>query len=312
LAKHNITIAFYNVENLFDTIDNPFTHDDDFTTEGKRRWNKKRYFKKLGKLARTISKIGKDESYFLPAIVGLVEVENKRVLDDLIAQKFLKGYYDYVHYDSSDERGIDTALLYQPDFFELISSESHPLMLFDDDGSRDYTRDILEVHGKLFGEKIYFLVNHWPSRRKGQELSEPERLKASELLVEIMNSIKKKDKKAKFVIMGDFNDNPNNKSITNVVSEGLYNPMDALFDKGLGTLTHKKEWHLFDQIILSKEFKKDTKKLSFKKAKIYSKESLKVFRGKLKGSPFRTFIGPWYKGGVSDHFPVYTIFKKRD
>ncbi len=312
MAKHNITIAFYNVENLFDTVDNPFTYDDDFTTEGKRRWNKKRYFKKLGKLARTISKIGKDESYFLPAIVGLVEVENKRVLDDLIAQKSLKGYYDYVHYDSSDERGIDTALLYQPDFFKVLSSESHPLILFDDDGSRDYTRDILEVHGKLFGEKIYFLVNHWPSRRKGQELSEPERLKASNLLVDIMNSIKKRDKKAKFVIMGDFNDNPDNRSIENVVGEGLINPMELLFDRGLGTLTHKKEWHLFDQIILSKEFKKDSSKLSFKKAKIHSKESLKVFRGKLKGSPFRTFIGPWYKGGVSDHFPVYALFKKKD
>lgn len=312
MKKQYLNIGFYNVENLFDTKDNPHTFDDDFTSRGQRRWDEKKYSKKLRKLAKTISQIGKEESFYLPIIVGLVEVENKKVLRDLISQRSLKGYYDFVHYDSSDERGIDTALLYQPDFFKVIHSESYPLLLFDDHGGRDYTRDILMVHGKLAQEELYILVNHWPSRRKGVELSEPERIEAAELLLEIISKIRKKDKNAKLIIMGDFNDDPVNTSIKMVVQKDFFNPMEDLFNKGLGTLTHQKEWHLFDQIILSKSLETPSGIFQFKKAKIYNKDWLKVFRGKLKGSPFRTFIGPWYKGGVSDHFPVYITLKRND
>lgn len=143
------------------------------------------------------------------------------------------------------------------------------------------------------GETIYVLVNHWPSRQEGLELTEPNRVKAAELVVEIMNEIESNDPNTRFVIMGDFNDNPNNRSIQTLLNSELFNPMQKLYDKGLGTLTHKKEWYLFDQIILSKGFKNEPKQLKFKKARIYNEDWLKVFRGKLKGSPFRTFIGPW-------------------
>ena len=291
--KDNFIIAFYNVENLFDTKDNPYTHDDDFTAEGKRQWNQKRYQKKIRKLGSTIGQLGCEYSKYLPAIVGLVEVENKKVLLDLIAEKNLHNYYHFVHYDSSDERGIDNALIYQPDFFEVEYSKTYPLILFDKDGSRDYTRDVLLVCGRLMGETIYVLVNHWPSRQEGLELTEPNRVKAAELVVEIMNEIESNDPNTRFVIMGDFNDNPNNRSIQTLLNSELFNPMQKLYDKGLGTLTHKKEWYLFDQIILSKGFKNEPKQLKFKKARIYNEDWLKVFRGKLKGSPFRTFIGPW-------------------
>lgn len=165
---------------------------------------------------------------------------------------------------------------------------------------------------KLKGETIYILVNHWPSRRDGLELTEPNRVKAAELIVEIINEFESNDPNARFVIMGDFNDNPNNRSIQTLLNPGLFNPMQKLYDKGLGTLTHKKEWHLFNQIILSKGFKDEPKQLEFKKARIYNEDWLKVFRGKLKGSPFRTFIGPWYKGEISDHFPMYSIFQYDD
>lgn len=217
-----------------------------------------------------------------------------------------------MHYDSSDERGIDTALLYQPDFFEVIYSKTYLLLLFDEDGSRDYTRDVLLVCGKLKGETIYILVNHWPSRREGVELTEPNRVKAAELVIEIMNEIQYADENARFVIMGDFNDNPHDKSIQTLVNSGLFNPMQRLYDRGFGTLTHQKEWHLFDQILVSKGFLQEQKKLQFIEAKIYNNDRLRVFKGKLKGSPFRTFIGPWYKGGISDHFPVYSIFSYSD
>ena len=245
-------------------------------------------------------------------LLGWLRLRIKKVLEDPVAEKHLKNYYRFVHYDSPDERGIDTALLYQPEFFEVLETKTYPLLLFEEDGSRDYTRDVLMVYGSLKGEKVYLLINHWPSPRAGLELTEPDRIKAANLVADIMNEILAKDEAARFIIMGDFNDNPDNKSIKTLLSKNLFNPMKPLFKKGLGTLPHKKEWHLFDQIILSKSFKKDPKYWVFKKANIYNKEWLRVFKGKLKGSPFRTFIGPWYKGGVSDHFPVFAVFQKRD
>ncbi len=311
--KNRFTIAFYNVENLFDTVDNPLTADDDFTPLSKRRWNTKKYKHKIKKITSVISQLGNNQSAFPPAIVGLVEVENAKVIKDLIKHKNLSKFnYSYVHYDSPDERGIDVALMYNKDFFEVISSSNHPLYLTDEDGEVDYTRDLLVVKGKLNDELVHVLVNHWPSRRDGDEETKHKRIKAAKLVQEVIDGIKTKDKDAKFVIMGDFNDDPASESMQDyLVTDDLYNPMKPLFEKGEGTLTFYKKWHLFDQIIFSRDFfDAEKSKHTFLKANILKKDWLRFYKGKFKNSPFRTYIGPWYQGGFSDHFPVYTVFEK--
>ncbi|WGH74754.1 endonuclease/exonuclease/phosphatase family protein [Tenacibaculum tangerinum] len=311
--KDRYTIAFYNVENLFDTFDNPKTHDDDFTPKSRLGWNTKKYQHKLRKITSVIRQLGSNKSIYPPAIIGLVEVENAKVVKDLATHKNLSKYtYKYVHYDSPDERGIDVALLYNSDFFEVISSKTHHLLLTDEIGEIDYTRDLLEVKGMLNGEVVYVLVNHWPSRRQGETETEENRIKAAKLVRKTIHSIQEKEENAKFIIMGDFNDDPTSISIENHLMSGdLYNPMKPLYEKGMGTTTHYKEWHLFDQIIFSRDFF-DTEKSehTFLEAKIFKTDWLKIYRGKYKGSPFRTYIGPFYKGGFSDHFPVYVIFEK--
>ena len=164
------TIAFYNLENLFDTFDNKHTLDDDFLPSSEKNWTPKRYKKKVRKLGYAISKIGVATTKKTPVIVGIAEIENRLVVEDLLDSKFLENHnYNLVHYDSPDERGIDVAMIYNEDYFEVTNSEVFPLDLFDEDGRRDYTRDILLVEGLLNGEKIYVIINHWPSRREGVE-----------------------------------------------------------------------------------------------------------------------------------------------
>ncbi|WP_456378942.1 endonuclease/exonuclease/phosphatase family protein [Lutibacter sp.] len=307
------TIAFYNLENLFDTIDNPNTLDDDFTPKGKKNWNYKRYKRKIKKLGNVIAQLGTERSYHSPAIVGVVEVENQTVLTDLVATNYLKKHnYGIVHYDSPDERGIDVALLYKKELFELLHSETFPLYLENENGDRDYTRDVLLVKGNLNGELIYILVNHWPSRRSGENSTEKKRIKAAELNTFIVDKITSETENAKIIVMGDFNDDPSSISVKkHLVNNTFYNPMERLLTTGNGTLNYKKTWHLFDQILFSKNFFTiEEKKHSFKYAEVFDKKFLKVWKGKYKENPFRTYIGKWYQGGFSDHFPVYVYLKK--
>ncbi len=307
------TIAFYNLENLFDTKNDPNTLDDDFTPKGKKNWNNYRYKNKIRKLGNVIAQLGTERSFHAPAIVGVVEVENLSVLNDLVVSKNLKNHnYGIVHYDSPDERGIDVALLYKKELFELLHSETFPLYLEGKRGVRDYTRDVLLVKGNLNGELVYVLVNHWPSRRSGEDLTEAKRIKAAELVVSIVEKITTESDNAKIIIMGDFNDNPSNISVKkHLVNDTFYNPMERLINTGNGTLNHQKTWHLFDQIIFSKNFFNiEEKKHSFKYAEVFDKHFLKEWNGKYKGNPFRTYIGKWYQGGFSDHFPVYVYLKR--
>lgn len=313
LENEYYTIGFYNLENLFDTFDDVNTYDNDFLPDSARHWNEKRYQKKLRKLSQVISQIGEETSKKAPVLIGLAEVENRLVVNDLINSASLKDkHYDLVHYDSLDERGIDVALIYNKKYFEVIHSEVFQLDLFDDDGSRDYTRDILLVEGLLNDEKIYVLVNHWPSRREGVELSNTARLIASKKVVAIVSSIKLRDENAKIIVMGDFNDNPQNDSITNLVkSLDLYNPMSHLPTYTRGSSNHRKEWNLFDQILFTTNFfEYGEGKHSFSKVDIFDQDFLKQYKGKYKGNPFRTYAGNKYKGGFSDHFPVYLHLKK--
>ena len=315
-SKKITTIGFYNVENLFDTKDDPKTADDDFTSEGKLRWNYKRYKIKIKKLGSVIAQLGMNRSKYSPAIVGLVEVENAKVVRDLVNSSNLKKHhYGFAHYDSPDERGIDVALLYNKHVFEFLSSETFPVFLIDDEGERDYTRDILKVSGNLHGEFVHILVNHWSSRREGAAETEPKRIIAAETVRSVIDKIKDTHFDPKIIIMGDFNDDPISKSVKqHLVLNDFFNPMESLLDREKkGTTTYEKKWNLFDQIIFSKNFlEKKEGKIYFKHAEVFNKKWLKVFKGKLKGSPFRTYIGPWYQGGFSDHFPVYAFLKKKD
>ena len=314
-AQEVLTIAFYNLENLFDTKNDPHTFDDDFTPNGKKKWSYKRYRNKIRKLAQVISQIGIEKSAYGPAIVGIVEVENHHVLNDLTRHKSLiNEYYGIVHHDSPDERGIDVALLYKKELFELLNSETFALYLEGTNGERDYTRDVLLVTGNLKGERIHILVNHWPSRRAGLEETEEKRINAAKLNSSIVKSIVMDEPDAKIVVMGDFNDDPHSNSIKNhLVTPQFFNPMERLLANGKGSLKHKTNWHLFDQIIFSKNFL-DQKhgQHSFKYAEIFDRSFIKSYQGKHKGNPFRTYFGRWYNGGFSDHFPVYVYLEKQE
>src|SRR5690554_6196763 len=214
------TIAFYNVENLFDYEDDPLTFDEEFTPEGRNNWTKEIYEDKLSKLARVISDIGVDVTGTAPAIIGVAEIENRRVLEDLVNEDLLVSQdYGIVHVDSPDRRGIDVALLYKKKLFTPTNYKAHELILYDsqDQTKRIYTRDQLLVSGMLDGEMVHLIVNHWPSRSGGEERSRPNRLKAAELNKKIMDSLFSEDPYAKIITMGDFNDDPTSPSVKQVL-----------------------------------------------------------------------------------------------
>jgi predicted extracellular nuclease len=308
------TIAFYNVENLFHPTNDLKTKDEAFTPFGKMKWTLKRYKTKVKRLSSVIAKLGRNRSTNPPAIVGLVEVESAEVVADLANSRFLRKYnYSYVHHNSPDERGIDVAMLYNKIAFEFLDSTTYPVYLENEHGERDYTRDILKVTGNLHGELTHILVNHWSSRRDGAEKTEPKRIIAAKTVRSIVDEINTKEINPRIIIMGDFNDDPTSKSVEEyLVKDDFYNPMVSLFDsEKSGSLTYNGKWNLFDQIIFSKNFLEEKEdRLSFYYAAVFNKKWMKIYKGKFKGNPFRTYVGPWYKGGFSDHFPVYAFLKK--
>ncbi|WP_028377358.1 endonuclease [Leeuwenhoekiella sp. MAR_2009_132] len=312
MPQNNLAIAFYNLENLFDTQNDPNIFDDDFTPKGELKWDATRYAKKLNDQSAIIAEIGKEETGTSPVLLGVAEVENKKVLNDLITTEALKNLnYAFVHHNSPDERGIDTALLYKKDHFEVLESRSYSLHLETAEGLRDFTRDILYVHGKLKDVPVYILVNHWPSRREGLEESNPKRILAAKRNREILQEIQAKDPEARIIIMGDFNDDPQSVAVRDhLVSTDFYNPMIFLLTRYAGSLTHRGDWYLFDQIILSPNWMKAYENpLEYVKSAIFNPAHLAEAAGKYKGNPLRTYAGDNYLGGPSDHFPVYTIFK---
>jgi len=316
-----ITVAFYNVENLFDTVNDPKTRDDDRTPEGRDRWTEDIYAKKVKNTAKVLAEIGRETTNQPPVVIGLCEVENRQVIVDVLNDPLLKPYnYGIVHVDSPDERGIDVALIYQKKHFLPIAFENHELRMYDKDGTRDYTRDQLLVYGMLAKEPIYFMVHHWPSRSGGQKRSEPFRINAATLNKKLVDSILHKNPKAKIVNMGDFNDDPVNISLAKVLqatnnkrrvfkNKVLYNPMIEFYAKGIGTACYRDNWNVLDQIHVSGGLLKSKRNnWQFWKAGIYNKPYLINKEGRYKGYPFRSFAGGRFLGGYSDHFAVYTYF----
>ena len=304
------SVAFYNLENFFDTIDDPYVLDDDFTPKGFKKWSPKKFDKKTKKLAKAISNIGRQETQKPPALVGVAEIENSGVFDKLLQAESLKAInYGYVHFDSPDERGIDTGLIYDKTYFVVDNSETLPLLIKNENGKRDFTRDVLYVKGRLNGEEIHVFVNHWPSRRDGAELTSYKREAAAKVVLQKMGALEKEGFNC--IVMGDFNDDPNSKSIGLLMDSGHFiNPMKKLLSPISGSANYKGEWSLFDQILVSHSFLNHEKNThSFKKAAIFNPKLLKEWKGKYKGNPFRTYVGRKYLGGYSDHFPVYMILE---
>lgn len=317
------TIAFYNVENLFDYEKDPIVFDEDWTPEGKNHWTQELYEAKLANMARVISEIGADVTGTSPALIGVCEIENRRTLEDLLNQTpLVDKEYGIVHFDSPDRRGIDVALLYKKKLFVPTHYKAFELFLFNDTdrSKRVYTRDQLLVSGMFDGEKIHIIVNHWPSRSGGEQRSRPKRIRAAELNKGIIDSLFSDDPYAKIITMGDFNDDPTSPSIKKILNakserdnmniKELYNPMEAMHKKGMGTLAYRDSWNLFDQIIISTALtKKDFSSYRFYKAGIFNKNYLQTPSGRYKGYPFRSFANA-YTGGYSDHFPVFIYLIK--
>jgi endonuclease/exonuclease/phosphatase family metal-dependent hydrolase len=314
-SYETICVAFYNVENLFDTINQPDVEDIEFLPESEKKWGTKRFDAKIKKLSTTIAEIGKDFTGEPPAIIGLCEVENRSVIEDLANTEALAKYdYGIEHYDCWYYRGVDVGLMYRRDYFEVTHSVSYKLQFSElPDLS---TRDQLLVSGLLLGEPVHFIVLHYPSRRGGEKRSRPLRIEAAELTKHIVDSLQNIDKNAKIIIMGDLNDDPINESVKKVLNshgdkdnlkeDELYNPMANLFKKGIGSLAYRDSWNLFDQIIITPSLiKDDYSNWTFYKAFIYNKPFLMQKEGRFKGYPFRTFVGNTYQGGYSDHFPAY-------
>lgn len=321
-----LTIAAYNLENLFDTINDPNKRDHqnpigEMSPEEARMV----YSKKLANMAKVIADIGTKEAGFPPAIVGVSEIENYKVLEDLVNQPRLKNYnYGIVHYDSPDRRSIDVALIYRKDVFKPLYHAPHEVVLYDrnDRSKRRYTRDVLYVKGLLDGEEIHFLVNHWPSRSGGEKSSRPSRVKAAQVAKGIIDSIQKVEPEAKIMLMGDLNDGPYNESVKVAIGAidnrdklevpyGIYNPYEAMYKKGAGTIAWRDGLDVFDQIMFTQPLtrKDDFSSYRYYKAFIFNPPYLITPRGRWKGYPYRSFANGW-TGGYSDHYPVYVILIK--
>ena len=317
------TIAFYNLENLFDTINDP-TKFDEFSPLMKLKANRgKAYKKKVHNMARVIADIGYETTHNKPAIIGVSEVENRDVLEDLVNDSLLRDTdYGIVHFDSPDVRGIDVGLLYQKKLFVPVYTSKHELKIYDDAHSkRVYTRDQLLVSGYLEGEMIHIIINHWPSRRGGETRSRPKRMAAARLSKYLIDSLMSINPYAKIFFMGDLNDNPTNKSIKSILKakkdqkkvglKGLYNPFERFYKNGLGTTAYRDSWSLFDQIIMTKPLlEKEYASLRFYKAGIFNKNYLFHKNGRYKGYPFRSFSNNRFTNGFSDHLPVYVYVIK--
>lgn len=313
------TIAFYNLENLFDTINDTTKFDEASPMMELKADRDIVYKKKVKNMARVIADIGRDVTNNTPAIIGVSEIENREVLEDVVNDSSLISKdYGIIHYHSPDARGIDVALLYQKRLFTPINTSSHELKIYDDlSRKRVYTRDQLLVSGKLEGDLIHLIVNHWPSRSGGEARSRPKRVAAAKLSKRLVDSLQVIDPYAKVFIMGDFNDDPTNNSVKDVLKaqknrkkvglKGIYNPYENFFKDGLGTTAYRDAWSLFDQILITKPLlEKDYSSFRFYKAGIFNKYYLINKKGQYKGYPFRSFSNGAFTDGFSDHFPVYT------
>jgi len=312
--KRNLTVVFYNVENLFDTENTKGGNDAEFTPQGANKWTADRYVKKVNDISTVLSSVNKKE---LPEIIGLCEIENRKVLDDLVKTKLLKeGNYEIEHFESPDFRGIDCALLYRPDEFKVIKSTKIHVAFADD--PKYTTRDILYVKGETRNkEEFHIFVNHWPSRIGGLEQTELKRVAVAQLLKSKIDSVLKINRIANILVMGDMNDEPSNKSISEVLAAKspevknatLVNLMFPVHKNKKGSYNYRGNWNMLDNIIVSAGLLDDNGFQCVEKQGFVFHEKWMEYEDKTNGmTPNRTYGGPNYYGGVSDHFPVFANF----
>lgn len=316
-------IGFYNLENLYDTVNNMMIDDEEFLPNSERRYNGRIYKDKLERLSTVISQMGTELNPDGLAILGVAEIENDTVLTDLTNTPLLKDRkLKIVHYNSPDRRGVDVAMLYNPKYFAPLYSTSLFVRL--PGGSKDsyFTRDILYAKGLLDGDTIHVFVNHWPSRSGGEERSMPARAAAAKVARQCIDSIMATNAASKIVLMGDLNDDPISPSVAKVLGAkgderkvtqtGLFNPWVEMYKKGIGTLAYQDAWGLFDQVIVSGSWlPKDQPGYFYQKAVIFNRDFLVQKTGKFRGYSKRTWDGITYNYGYSDHFPVYLMMLKK-
>jgi len=318
-AQKTAVIGFYNVENLYDTVKDSIADDSEFLPTGAYQWTEERYNHKLKNLSVVISEMGKEHGGVV--ILGVCEVENEGVLNDLVAQDLLKPLkYKVVHHDGPDYRGVDVAFIYQSERFEMLSYQ--PFELTIPENPRFRTRDQLLLVGVLDQiDTLYLIANHWPSKRGGEARSNPLRMAAAKLTRSIVDSILNVNPNAKIIITGDFNDTPNAKSITHglgakgkisdVTQFDIFNPSWKMYKDGIGSYAFRDTWELIDQIMVSYALlhpKPNT--FRYVSAHVFSPNFLLTKAGSYRGYPFRSYGGGNYQGGYSDHLPVYIILKK--
>lgn len=324
--KKPYVVSFYNFENLFDTINDPDVFDDEFTPQGPKQWNSHKYWTKLNNLQQVFYDMARVNGTY-PAVIGISEIENRNVLEDFVSMpKLQKADYRIVHYDSPDARGVDVAFVYRPSIFKLQGSA--PIKTVVPGLPNFRTRDIVTMWGTIDDEPFFFAVCHWPSRLGGQAASEFKRVAAGAEVRHIKDSVMALNPATKFVVMGDLNDDPTDKSIAvalgakekikDLAPTDLFAPYMEMFKKGEGTLAYQDAWNLFDNIIVSGNLAKGTTgELRLQKSpdgryygNIFRASYLFQKEGQYKGYPLRTYVGDNFQSGYSDHLPVYILIAK--
>lgn len=321
--SYKVAVAFYNLENLFDTVDNE-NNDEDFLPNGSYGWTEERYQSKLSNMAYAVSQLAGGQA---PDVLGVCEIENRHVLEDLVSHPTLAPLgYQIIHFDSPDKRGIDVALLYRPKVFSPTGAEPHAVNIPNEGHIK--TRDVLEVNGYILGEPVSFLVAHWPSRSGGEQISLNRRMAAARVMRHVVDSLQTARPEEKIMLMGDFNDDPISPSLREGLDarnqekeirsdKDLFNVMAKLHKSGYGTLAYRDVWNLFDNIVVSANLLKQGKGLYIQKDKqtkaygrIYNAPFLTQATGHYKGYPFRTTSNGQFQNGYSDHYPVYIYLLK--
>lgn len=326
-AQQPYKVLFYNVENFFDTINDPEVLDDEFTPNGTKAWNDTKYKKKLHNVERVLFDVSAmDKSY--PIVIGLCEVENRNVLEDIVSTpKLTPANYRIVHYDSPEARGVDVAFVYRPDVFKKEGEKAVRTVVPSLPNFR--TRDILTMWGTIENEPFFFMVAHWPSRTGGKEPSEFKRIAVAAQMRSIADSVLVANPNTKVVVMGDLNDDPTDKSIAQsfgakfnlkkLDSGDFYNPFAEMLKAGFGSLAYGDAWNIFDQMIVSENLATgSTGKLKLQRYPADSKFYGNIFKqhymvqkeGQYKGYPLRTYVGDSFQNGFSDHFPVFITIGK--
>ncbi len=310
--QRDFMVMFYNVENLYDTVDNPQKNDNEFLPTAERRWNSYRYHKKLTNISKAIATAG---GWQLPDIVGMCEVENDTCLHDLLNKTELyRFHYNIIHFDSEDPRGVDVALLYNTQTFSPLTKRPIRIQFTSDTNKK--TRDVLYVSGimKPTNDTLHLFVCHFPSRRGGKEVSEPFRMEVAKGVRAQIDSIFSTNPKANILVTGDFNDYPDDKSITQVLqakkeTDACNSCLISLQDPSAdGTYKFQGQWNFLDQAIVSSGFL-ESYKIDYTVIKAEGLLETNQKTGEV--TPFRTYRGPYYHGGFSDHLPITTSFSKK-